>query len=163
MRCDGCGADLDELLTECAYCGTKIPTEPNLEEETRVLLEALESRLQEAVASRTDVWLIGVFLLFLASGPACYWLLASYTEAGLLARLFASLLMAVLGFTVFGWQCLAQEEKAEQIAWRDMIGPEVRRFTDRKELANTEFMVLARRLSGDESRLWKVISKWFLG
>lgn len=162
-RCEGCGAALDESLAECAFCGTKILVVLKLDNETRILLAALETRLQEAVAHRTDLVLIIVFFLFLASGPTCYFLLDTYTESGLLTRLALAILTALFGFFVFGSQCESREGQAEQIAWRDSIGPEVRLYADRKDLANTEFIALAQRLLGEDSRLRKVISKWMIG
>lgn len=163
VRCEGCGAALDASLSECAFCGTKILAVLNLENETRTLLTSLENRLQEAVALRTDLVLIIVFFLFLASGPACYSLLDIYTETGLLTRISLAIVTALFGFFVFGSQCESRERQAEEIAWRDSIGPETRLYADRKDLANTEFIALTQRLLGEDSRLRKVISKWMIG
>jgi hypothetical protein len=163
MRCEGCGADFDEALTECAYCRTKNPTAISLEAETQALLDALEARLDEAVTNRTAFAEIVIFFLFLLSGPACYFVLDAYTENGLLVKIILAILTALFGFLAFGWQLNVRDEQAELIAWRDSIGPEIRVYTDRMNLANTEFMVLAQRLLGKDSRLRKVVTKWMIG
>lgn len=163
MRCEGCGAEVDETLAECAYCRTRVPMEPGLEAETRVMLAALESRLDEAMTNRTAAAEIIIFCLYLAALPACYFLLGAFTDFGLLVRIGMVILTAVAGFLVVGWQFVEREAKAEQIIWRDAIGPEIRVYADRKELANSELMVLAQRLLVEDSRLRKLISKWMIG
>jgi hypothetical protein len=159
-RCEGCGAPVDETSSRCAYCGTPHPVVAQLEAETRALLALLETRLEEAVQQRTDVILIIIFFLFVLSGPACYMALGLYTEGGMLIKIAAAIVTALCGFTAFGWQCVAREEQAEHIAWRDVIADEIARFIASKDLSTTEFIAIAQRLLNEGSRLRKVMLKW---
>lgn len=159
-RCDGCGAPVDEASTGCAYCGTPRRIVVKLEDETRALFALLEARLEEFIELRTDVVLILVFVLFLISGPLCYFVLGLYTDSGVLVRAAAAIATALFGFTFFGWQCNAREDAAEQIAWRDFIASEITRFLETRELTAIEFMAMAQRLLNQDSRLRNVLLKW---
>ena len=160
LRCDGCGAPVDESLSRCAYCDTPRNAAVKLETEIQALLALLEVQLEDAVKLRTDFPLIVIFFLFILSGPACYMALGLYTDTGIFMRIVTSIVTALFGFFLFGWQCDAREIQAENIAWRELVADEIARFTASKDLSATDFLGMARRLLPAESRLHKVLLKW---
>jgi hypothetical protein len=153
QRCDHCGALLTEVVTECPFCGARMLNLVSLEEETRVFLESLEVRLSEAMIGHSDGLMVPALFLFIVSGPGCYLLLDSHTDLGLLARIVVAVAAGFTAFLGFGWQIMRRDERARAQAWRAVVAPAVRRYTERKGFSETEFLTLVRRLLGEASQL----------
>jgi hypothetical protein len=155
QRCDQCGAHLAEVVTECPFCGARMLNLVSLEEETRVFLESLEVRLIEAVSGYPDGLMVQALFLFLfiVAGPACYLLLDSHTDLGLLARIGLAVAASFAALVVFGTQVVRRDERAQTRAWREVVSPAVRRYAGRKGFSDTELLTLARRLLDEGSQL----------
>ena len=157
QRCDQCGARLTEIVTECPFCGARLLNLVSLEEETRAFLESTEIRLIESMTGHADGLMVPALFCFLVSGPACYLVLDSYTDVGLLARIGLAVLAWFSAFVFFGWQVNLRGDRAENHAWRTVIQPAVRGYLARKGFSEAEFMVLARRLLAEDSQLRKML------
>ena len=153
QRCDQCGARLTEIVTECPFCGARLLNLVSLEDETRAFLESTEIRLIESMTGHADGLMLPALFCFLVSGPACYLVLDSYTDVGLLARIGLAVLAWFSTFVFFGWQVNLRGERAEKHAWRKVVQPAVRGYVARKGFSEVEFMVLARRLLAEDSQL----------
>lgn len=157
QRCDHCGARLTEIVTECPFCGARLLNLVSLEEETRAFLESTEIRLTESLTGHADGLMVPALFIFLISGPACYLVLDSHTDVGLLARIGLSVLAWFSAFVFFGWQLNLRGERAEKHAWRTVVQPAVRGYLTRKGFSDAEFMVLVGRLLAGESQLRKML------
>lgn len=153
QRCDQCGVQLAEVVTECPFCGARMLNLVSLEEETRVFLESLEVRLIEAVSGYPDGLMVQALFLLIVAGPACYLLLDSHTDLGLLARIGLAVAASFAALVVFGAQVARRDERAQTQAWREVVSPAVRRYAGRKGFGDTELLTLARRLLDEGSQL----------
>ncbi len=157
QRCDHCGALLTEIVTECPFCGARLLNLVSLEDETRAFLESTEIRLIESITGHADGLMVPALFSFLVSGPACYLVLDSYTDVGLLARIGLSVMAWFFAFAFFGWQLNLRGERAEKHAWRTVVQPAVRRYLARKGFSDAEFVVMVSRLLTEESQLRKML------
>lgn len=146
-----------EIVTECPFCGARLLNLVSLEDETRAFLEATEIRLTESITGHADSLMVPALFSFLVSGPACYLVLDSYTDFGLLARIGLAVLAWFAALVFFGWQLNLRDERAQKHAWRAVVQPEIRRYLARKGFSDTEFMVLVCRLLAEESPLRKML------
>ncbi len=157
QRCDQCGAGLTELVTECPFCGARLLNLVSLEDETRAFLESTEVRMTESITGHADGLMVPALFGFLVSGPACYLLLDSHTDVGLLARIGLAVLAWFVALMFFGWQVNRRGERAEKHAWRTVVQPAVRGYLARKGFSDAEFKVLVGRLLAEESQLRKML------
>lgn len=153
QRCDHCGALLTEVVTACPFCGARMLNLVSLEEETRSFLAATELRLTEAVVGYPDGLMVPALFGFLVSGPACYLLLDSHTDLGLLARIGLAALAWFVALLLFGWQVNLRDTRAQKHAWQTVVQPAVRGYLGRKGFSDTEFMAQVRQLLAEESQL----------
>jgi hypothetical protein len=157
QRCDHCGALLTEIVTECPFCGARLLNLVSLEDETRAFLESTEIRMTESITGHADGLMVPALFSFLISGPACYLVLDSYTDVGLLARIGLAVLAWFSALVFFGWQINLRGERAEKHAWRTVVQPAVRGYLARKGFSDTEFKVFVGRLLAEESQLRKML------
>lgn len=157
QRCDQCGARLTEIVTECPFCGARLLNLVSLEDETRAFLESTELRLTESITGHSDGLMVPALFGFLVSGPACYLVLDSYTDVGLLARIGLAVLAWFVALMLFGWQLTLRDDRARKHAWRKVVQPAVRGYLARKGFSDAEFKVLVGRLLAEESQLRKML------
>ncbi len=153
QRCDHCGALLMEVVTACPFCGARMLNLVSLEEETRAFLAATELRLTEAIVSYPDGLMVPALFGFLVSGPACYLILDSHTEVGLLGRIGFAVLAWFIALLLFGWQASLRDARARKHVWQTVVQPAVRGYLGRKGYSDTEFMAQVRQLLADDSQL----------
>ncbi len=152
QRSDQCGALLAEVVTECPFCGARMLNLVSLEERPRVFLDSLEVRLIEALSGYADGLMVPALFLFIVAGPACYLLLDSHTDLGLLARIGLAVVASFAALVVFGTQFVRRDERAQAHACREGVSPAVRRYAGSKGFSDTEFLALARRLLDEASQ-----------
>jgi len=157
QRCDHCGALLTEIVTECPFCGARLLNLVSLEDETLAFLESTEIRMTESITGHADGLMVPALFCFLVSGPACYLVLDSHTDIGLLARIGLAVLAWFSALVFFGWQVNLRGERAEKQAWRKVVQPAVRGYLARKGFSDAEFKVLVGRLLAEESQLRKML------
>jgi hypothetical protein len=98
--------------------------------------------------------MVPALFCFLVSGPACYLVLDSYTDIGLLHASASPCWRGSARFAFFGWQVNLRGERAEKHAWRNRGPARGSRLPGAQGFQRgTEFMVLARRLLAEDSQL----------
>ena len=157
QRCDSCGARVAEMVTACPFCGARRLNLVSLEEETRVFLEALEVRLLAALSDQPDGLIAPSLFIFVVAGPACYLLLDSHTDLGILARIGLAVLASFVALVMFGRALSLRDDRAQAQVWRELVSPAVRRYIERKGFSDAEFLSQVSRLLGEASQLRKML------
>ena len=157
QRCDSCGARIEEVVTACPFCGARLLNLVSLEEETRVFLEALEVRLLAALSDQADGLIAPSLFIFVVAGPACYLLLDSHTDLGILARIGLAVLASFVALVMFGRALSLRDDRAQAKVWRELVSPAVCRYIERKGFSDAEFMSQVSRLLGEASQLRKML------
>jgi hypothetical protein len=129
----------------------------SLEEETRAFLEALEARYLASLSDQPDGLIAPSLFIFLVAGPACYLLLDSQTDLGLLARIGLAVLACFVALVMFGRALVLRDERAQANVWRELVSPVVRGYIERKGFSDAEFLSQVSRLLGEASQLRKTL------